>query len=461
MTQTAIDVIAELRARFGDDRVSTNQTTLLQHGTDEGFLQPTPPDAVFYPRSTEDVSAAVRLCADARIPVIAFGTGTSLEGHIAAIEGGLCIDMSEMNAIVAVNVEDLDCTVQAGVTRIQLNEHLKDTGLFFPIDPGANASLGGMTATRASGTNAVRYGTMRENVLAITAVLADGRIVRTSSRARKSSAGYDLTRLLVGSEGTLAVICEVTLRLYPVPEAISSAVVAFPTIHDAVACAITTIQMAIPVARIEFLDETQIAACNAYSGLDLPVMPHLFLEFHGSPSYVAEQAAEAGSIAESHGGSGFQWATDNTERTKLWKARHDAYYAALALKPGSKGWPTDVCVPISALARCVDETRADLDQSDAIAAIVGHVGDGNFHVIFVLDPNDPAQIAEAERLNHRLVDRALAMGGTCTGEHGVGIRKMDAVEQEHGADVVDVMRRVKHALDPDGILNPGKIFRTH
>ncbi len=452
-------VIATLRDRFGDDRVSTNDTVRTQHGRDEGIGHESPPDAVFYAQSTDEVAEAVKACAQARVPVIAFGAGTSLEGHVAAISGGLCIDMTEMDRIIEVNVDDLDCTVEAGVRRVQLGEHLKDTGLFFPIDPGADATLGGMCATRASGTNAVRYGTMRENVLALTVVLADGRVIRTSGRARKSSAGYDLTRLFVGSEGTLGITTEVTLRLYPVPEAISSAVVAFPTVADAVDCAISTIQMAIPVARIELLDDRQIAASNTYSGLDLPERPHLFFEFHGSPSSVEEQATEAGKIAAAHNGDSFEWAATNTERTKLWKARHDAYYAALALRPGAKGWPTDVCVPISKLAECIELTKEDIDASFLLATIVGHVGDGNFHVIFVIDPSDPKERAETERLNARLVDRALLLGGTCTGEHGVGLGKMDSVAKEHGEDAVDVMRALKQALDPDGILNPGKIFR--
>jgi D-lactate dehydrogenase (cytochrome) len=337
---------------------------------------------------------------------------------------------------------------------------LKSTGLFFPIDPGADATLGGMAATRASGTNAVRYGTMRENVLALTVVLADGRVIRTASRARKSASGYDLTRIFVGSEGTLGVITEVTLRLYPVPEAISSAVVAFPSVADAVACTIETIQMGVPVARIELLDDGQVAACNAYSNLGLPVMPHLFFEFHGSPSSVEEQAAAVGEITGSHNGSGFVWAADNTERTKLWRARHDAYYASLALRPGARAWTTDVCVPISKLAECINAAKADLDASPLTATIVGHVGDGNFHSLILVDPDSESERAEAKRLNNLMVERALAVGGTCTGEHGVGSGKIDAVEREHGRDAVELMRALKLAFDPNGIMNPGKIFRA-
>ena len=452
------EIVTSLRETFGSDRVSTTESVRVQHGQGEAFVESMPPDAVFFAMSTNDVAAAVRLCNERRVPVIAFGVGTSLEGHVGAVEGGLCIDTAGLDRIVEVNVDDLDCTVEAGVTRRQLNEHLKATGLFFPIDPGADATLGGMAATRASGTNAVRYGTMRDNVLSVRAVLADGRVIRTASRARKSSAGYDLTRLFVGSEGTLGVITEVTLRLYPVPEAISAAVVAFPTVDDAVACSIETIQMGIPVARIELLDEAQIAASNAYSGLGLPELPHLFFEFHGSPASVEEQASAVGTIAESHDGSGFEWTATNTERTKLWRARHDAYYAALAVRPGAKAWTTDVCVPISKLAESISTAKADLDASPLTALMLGHVGDGNFHTMILVDPDSEAERAEAKRLNQRMVDRALALGGTCTGEHGVGLGKIDSVRQEHGDDVVDVMREVKRALDPNGIMNPGKIF---
>jgi D-lactate dehydrogenase (cytochrome) len=361
-----------------------------------------------------------------------------------------------MNRIVRVNAADLDATVEAGVTRKQLNEYLRDTGLFFPIDPGADASLGGMAATRASGTNAVRYGTMRENVLALKVVLADGRVIWTARRARKSAAGYDLTRLFVGSEGTLGIITELTLRLYGIPEAISAAACAFPTLDEAVESVILTIQSGVPVARIELLDENQIGALNKYSKLELRVAPTLFFEFHGTPRGVAEDIEIVEGLAAEHGGVDFRWATTPEARSKLWQARHDAYYAALAQRPGAKGWPTDVCVPISRLAECIRETKRDLDQASIPSALVGHVGDGNFHVVFMIDPNRPAEVAEAARLNDRMVSRALAMEGTCSGEHGVGYGKMDFLAAEHG-EGLDVMRAIKRALDPDGIFNPGKI----
>jgi D-lactate dehydrogenase (cytochrome) len=450
-------LLASLRQCLGD-RLSTAPAICEQHGKDESYHAPHAPDAVAFAQSTEEVAAIVRLCAAHKTPVIAFGTGTSLEGHVAALKGGVCIDLSRMNRIVRVNAEDLDATVEAGVTRKQLNEYLRDTGLFFPIDPGADASLGGMAATRASGTNAVRYGTMRENVLALTVVLADGRIIRTSRRARKSAAGYDLTRLFVGSEGTLGVITEVTVRLYGIPEAICAAVCAFPTIAAAVDTVIQTIQSGVPVARIELLDEAQIDAINRYSKLDHKVAPTLFFEFHGSNAGVAEQVETVEVLAAEHGGDDFRWATSPEERSKLWQARHDAYYAALALRPGSKGWPTDVCVPISRLAECIGETKRDLAQSTIPSALAGHVGDGNFHLIFMIDPQSPEEIAEASRLNDRMVARALAMEGTCTGEHGIGYGKMDFLIAEHG-EAISVMRSIKQALDPNDILNPGKIVR--
>ena len=417
--------------------------------------RPTPSPLPRAPRKSSDI---VSLCAEYRTPVIAFGTGTSLEGHVAALRGGVCIDLSQMNRILRVNAEDLDVTVEAGVTRKQLNEYLRDTGLFFPIDPGADASLGGMAATRASGTNAVRYGTMRENVLSLTVVLADGRVIRTARRARKSAAGYDLTRLFVGSEGTLGVITEVTVRLYGIPEAISAAVCAFPTIAAAVDTVILTIQSGVPVARIELLDEAQIDAINKYSKLDHRIAPTLFFEFHGTTAGVAEQVDTVKAIAAEHGGDDFRWATNSEERSRLWQARHDAYYAALALRPGSKGWPTDVCVPISRLAECIAETKRDLAQSSIPSALAGHVGDGNFHLIFMIDPQSRKEIAEASRLNDRMVSRALAMEGTCTGEHGIGYGKIDFLSAEHG-EAVSVMRSIKQALDPNDIMNPGKIVR--
>jgi D-lactate dehydrogenase (cytochrome) len=451
-------MLVSLRQLLGD-RLSTSPAVCAHHGKDESYHAPHAPDAVAFAHSTEEVAAIVKLCADHKTPVIAFGAGTSLEGQVAALAGGVCIDMSQMNRILRVNAADLDASVEAGVTRKQLNEHLRDTGLFFPIDPGADASLGGMAATRASGTNAVRYGTMRENVLALTVVLADGRVIRTARRARKSAAGYDLTRLFVGSEGTLGIITEVTLRLYGIPEAISAAVCAFPNIEGAVDTVILTIQSGVPVARIELLDECQMAAINKYSKLDHKVAPTLFFEFHGSPTGVAEQAETVKGIASEHGGDDFHWATTSEERSKLWQARHDAYYAALALRPGSKGWATDVCVPISRLAECITETKRDLAQSPLPYALVGHVGDGNFHLVFMIDPNRPEEVAEASRLNDRMVARALAMEGTSTGEHGVGYGKMDFLIAEHG-EAVSVMRTIKKALDPDGILNPGKIVRV-
>jgi D-lactate dehydrogenase (cytochrome) len=448
-------LLAALRELLGE-RLSTSPVICAQHGKDESYHPAHAPDAVAFPRSTEEVAAIVRLCAEHRTPVIAFGTGTSLEGHVAALRGGISVDMTQMNRILRVNAEDLDATVEAGVTRKQLNEYLRDTGLFFPIDPGADASLGGMAATRASGTNAVRYGTMRENVLALTVVLADGRIIQTARRARKSAAGYDLTRLFVGSEGTLGIITALTVRLYGIPEAISAAVCAFPTLEDAVNTVISTIQTGVPVARIELLDEAQIIAINKYSGLDHKVAPTLFFEFHGSPAGVAEQSETVKSIAGDYGGDGFRWATTAEERSKLWRARHDAYYAALALRPGSKGWATDVCVPISRLAECIRQTKEDLAQSSIPSALVGHVGDGNFHLVFMIDPDRPEEIAEAARLNDRMVTRALAMEGTCTGEHGVGYGKMGFLAAEHG-EAIGVMRMIKRALDPNNLLNPGKI----
>lgn len=450
-------LIAELAEMLGD-RLSTGRAILDQHGKDESWHPVVPPDAVAFARSTEEVAAVVRRCAAHRVPVVPFGTGTSLEGGVAALQGGVCIDVSQMNEVVRVSPEDLDCTVQAGVTRKQLNEHLRDTGLFFPIDPGADASIGGMAATRASGTNAVRYGTMKDGVLGLTVVTADGSIVRTGTRARKSSAGYDLTRLFVGSEGTLGVITEVTLRLFGIPEAISSATCAFPSVRAAVDTVIQTIQMGIPVARIELLDELQVRAVNAYSKLDLIEAPMLLFEFHGTAAGVAEQAELVGAIADERGGRGFQWATRPEDRNRLWAARHDAYYAALALRPGCRGMPTDVCVPISRLADCIEETRADVEETGLLTPIVGHVGDGNFHLSFLLDPDNADEVAIAEAAHDRLVNRALGMGGTCTGEHGIGYGKIAYLEKEQGP-AIDLMRTIKTALDPHGLMNPGKVLR--
>jgi len=450
-------LVAELHGLLGE-RFSQSAAVRAQHGKDESYHAAMPPDAVAFARSTAEVQAIVKACAKHRVPVIAFGTGTSLEGHVAALKGGVTIDLMGMNKVLAVNEGDLDATVEAGVTRKQLNAHLKETGLFFPIDPGADASLGGMAATRASGTNAVRYGTMRENVLGLTVVMADGSVIRTGGRARKSAAGYDLTRVFVGSEGTLGIITEVTLRLYGVPAAISAAVVSFPSVEAAVDLVIETIQSGIPVARIELLDEVQMDAVNRYSKLDYPALPTLFFEFHGTEAGVAEQVEMVRAIADGHGGSAFRWASKAEERNKLWQARHDAYYAAIALRPGAKGWATDVCVPISRLADCISETKRDIAESGMLAPLVGHVGDGNFHLVYVIDPESGNEIAAAQRLNERMVRRALSMGGTCSGEHGIGYGKLDFLEAEHG-DALGAMRRLKRAFDPDNIMNPGKILR--
>ncbi len=447
-----------LRALLGE-RLSTALDVRAVHGKDESFHKPYPPDAVAFPASSEEVARIVEICAAHRTPVIPFGTGTSLEGQVAALHGGVSIDLGGLKEIVSVNAEDLDVTVQAGVTRKELNAHLHGTGLFFPIDPGADASLGGMAATRASGTNAVRYGTMRDNVLSLAVVLPDGRVIRTARRARKSSAGYDLTRLFVGSEGTLGVITEVTLRVYGIPEAISSAVCPFTTVGGAVDTVIQTIQSGVPVARIEFLDDAQLDAVNKFSGLDYRVAPTLFLEFHGTEASVAEQVRVVQNLAAESGGSEFQWAIKTEERNKLWQARHDAAYAAKALRPGCKVWATDVCVPISRLAECILETKADLDDSFLVAPMVGHVGDGNFHLTIVFDDEDATEVAEVERINERLVMRALSMDGTCTGEHGVGTGKLDFLVAEHG-EAVSVMRALKTAIDPDNIMNPGKLVRV-
>ncbi len=451
------DLIEALRAIVAG-RLSTARSVLDQHGRDESYHRAFPPDVVVFPETTEEVSRIVKVCAGRQVPIIPYGTGTSLEGHIAALRGGVCIDLGRMNNIIAVNDEDLDVIVEAGVTREQLNRHLSDRGLFFPIDPGADASLGGMAATRASGTNAVRYGTMREGVLALCVVMADGRVIRTSRRARKSAAGYDLTRLFVGSEGTLGVITEVTLRLHGIPDAISSAVVSFPTMEGAVATVIATIQMGVPIARIELLDDVQMDAINKYSGLDYPVQSTLFLEFHGTQAGVAEQAEQVEEICQDQGGGDFKWAVKVEDRNKLWKARHMALYAALAMRPGARAWTTDVCVPISRLAECIAETKKDLAESPLMAPLVGHAGDGNFHLVFLINPEKEDEMAEARRLNERLVMRALAMEGTCAGEHGIGYGKMDFLTAEHG-EAMTVMRAVKQALDPDNIMNPGKIIK--
>jgi D-lactate dehydrogenase (cytochrome) len=450
-------LIEALRAQFGE-RCATSAAIREHHGKDESALPIAPPDAVVFPQSTDECIAIVKLCAAHDTNIIPYGVGTSLEGHVLAIHGGICVDMSRMNNIIAVNVDDLDCTVQAGVTRKQLNLQLQHTGLFFPIDPGADATLGGMAATRASGTNAVRYGTMRENVLGLTVVLADGRVIKTGGRSRKSAAGYDLTRLMVGSEGTLGLITEVTLRLYPQPEAASAAICAFPTIDAAVRTVIQTIQLGVPIARCELLDALTIKAVNGYSKLGLRESAMLFCEFHGSAASVKEQAETVQAIAREQGGMDFEWATKQEERTRLWQARHDAYLACLRLRPGGRAMSTDVCVPISKLAECVAQTNADLQGTTIPIALFGHVGDGNFHLAIMVDPNNPRDLEEAERVNHNVVARALAMGGTCTGEHGIGYGKLDFLDAEHG-EAVGVMHAIKHALDPRNIFNRGKVIR--
>jgi len=447
-----------IKQRLGD-RFSTAHAVREQHGRGEDHHAVLAPDGVAFVESTEEVSEVVKICAAHKVPIVPFGTGTSLEGHVGALQGGISIDVSHMNEVLAVNSEDLDCRVQPGVTRKQLNEYLRDTGLFFPIDPGADASLGGMTATRASGTNAVRYGTMRENVLALEVVLPDGRIIRTAKRARKSSAGYDLTRLFVGSEGTLGVITEVSLRLYGIPESITAAVCNYPDLESAVNTVIATIQSGIPVARIELIDETQIEAINSYSKTDFPVEPTLFLEFHGTEAGAREQAEMVKAISDEFGGSDFKWTEKLEDRNKMWQARHDAAYAAMAMRPGAKMIATDVCVPISRLVECITETQRDVKESGLVAPIVGHVGDGNFHLVLSADENDPSEMERANALNERLVMRALAMDGTCTGEHGIGMGKMDFLIAEHGGDAISVMRSIKNAIDPDNIMNPGKIIR--
>ena len=448
--------IAALKQQLGA-RANDSEAVRGHHSRGESYHTPARPDVVCLPHTTDEVAEIVRVSARHRLPVIAFGAGTSLEGHVNAIYGGISVDLREMNRVVRVSVEDLDTTVEAGVTRLQLNKALGNTGLIFPVDPGADATIGGMTATRASGTTAVRYGTMRENVLGLTVVLADGTVIRTGTRARKSSAGYDLTRLFVGSEGTLGVITEVTLRLHPLPEAVSAAVCSFDTIQGAVETVIATIQLGVPVARIELLDEVQLDAVNRYSKTSYPVAPTLFFEFHSdSERHVQDQAEAVQALAAERGGTGFTWATRLEDREKLWQARHDALYAALALRPGARAWTTDVCVPISRLAECVVETKKDNVGVPFPICLVGHAGDGNFHLIYVLDPASASELEEARRLNERMVMRALAMGGTCTGEHGVGIGKMKFLEAEHG-ESLDVMRSIKRALDPHNRMNPGKV----
>ena len=452
-TGDVIDGLLRTLASDYGERAVVNQAVREQHGHGEGLADSGVPDVVVFPRSNEEVAAIVRQCNEARVPVIAFGVGTSLEGHVAALYGGVCIDFAQMNRVLEVNGDDLDCRVQAGVTREQLNLELKGTGLFFPIDPGANATIGGMASTRASGTNAVRYGTMRENVLGLTIVTAEGKLIRTGGRARKSSAGYDLTRLYIGAEGTLGIMTEVQLRLYGIPEAISAAVCQFPDLKSAVDTVNVAMQVGIPVARIELLDDVQMDACIRYSKLEgFEARPTLFFEFHGTEAGVREQAEMMQAITADHGGSAFDWATLPEDRSRLWKARHNAYYAALALEPGKQAFATDACVPISRLTECVLETRADVKASGLTAPIVGHVGDGNFHLVMLFDA---AERDKAEALARKVSMRAIAMGGTCTGEHGIGFHKLDALVAEHG-DAVELMKTLKRAFDPHNILNPGK-----
>ncbi|MFT4267742.1 MAG: FAD-linked oxidase C-terminal domain-containing protein [Xenophilus sp.] len=452
-------LLEALRARFGA-RCSTALAVRTQHGRDESaFTEVPPPAAVVFAEGTQDVADAVKLAAGHAVPVIPYGVGSSLEGHLLAVQGGISIDVSRMNRVLSVDADDLTVTVQPGVTRRQLNDEIKSTGLFFPIDPGADASIGGMTATRASGTNAVRYGTMRENVLALEVVTAAGEAIRTGTRAKKSSAGYDLTRLIVGSEGTLGVVTEVTLRLYPLPEAVSAAICSFPSIEAAVRTVIQTIQLGVPIARVELIDANTVRMVNAHSKLGLREEPMLLMEFHGSPAGVKEQAETVQEIAAEFGGNAFEWATTPEERTRLWTARHNAYFAAIQSRPGCRAISTDTCVPISRLADCLLDSVAEADASGIPYFLVGHVGDGNFHFGYLIDPDNAAERAKAEALNHTLVARAIAMQGTCTGEHGVGLHKMGFLLDEAGAGAVDMMRTIKRALDPGNIMNPGKIFR--
>lgn len=448
-------VLEALNARFGA-RFSVTDAVRDHAAGDESHFPGVRPDAVIWPETAEEVADILRACSAARCPVVARGAGTSLEGHVLAVQGGVVLDFTRMDKVLAIRPEDMDCTVQPGITREGLNAELRATGLFFPVDPGANASIGGMASTRASGTTAVRYGTMREAVLGLQVVLADGRIIRTGGRARKSATGYDLTRLMIGAEGTLGIITELTLRLHGQPEAVSAAVCDFPGIGAAVAAVIETIQAGIPMARIEFVDEASIAAFNAYAGVSMPLRPHLFLEFHGSEAAVAEQASLAGEIMAGHGAGAFQWATRAEDRSQLWKMRHNAYFAARALRPGCRVLTTDVCVPISALAQAIEETRADIDASPLQGPMLGHVGDGNFHCCLLLDPDSATERDEALRLSGRMAERALRLGGTVSGEHGVGLGKRKFMAAEHGEGWA-VMGAIKAALDPMGILNPGKL----
>jgi D-lactate dehydrogenase (cytochrome) len=452
-------LIETLQARFGA-RCSTAQAVREQHGSDESTFSVPPPAAVVFAQSSAEVAEVVDLCSQYEVPLIPYGAGSSLEGHLLAVQGGISLDLSRMDQVLSIDADDLTVTVQPGITRKRLNDELRSTGLFFPIDPGADASIGGMCATRASGTNAVRYGTMRENVLALEVVTADGRIVRTGTRARKSSAGYDLTRLMVGSEGTLGVITEITLKLYPLPEAVSAAVCSFPSIEAAVRTVIQTIQLGVPIARVELIDGNTVRMVNVHSKLSLREEPMLLMEFHGSPAGVKEQAETVQEIAAEFGGQAFEWASTPEERTRLWTARHNAYFAAIQSRPGCRAMSTDTCVPISRLADCLLDSVAEVEASGLPYFLVGHVGDGNFHFGYLIDPNSAQERALAEELNHKLVHRALQLDGTCSGEHGVGLHKMGFLVEEAGAGAVDLMRTIKRALDPKNILNPGKIFEV-
>ncbi|WP_273726542.1 FAD-binding oxidoreductase [Brucella gallinifaecis] len=448
--------VAILKQRFGE-RAQTGQAIRDQHGHTTTYVPTQAPDIVIFAHNTQDVQDIVRICAEHKVPVIAFGAGSSLEGQVNAPAGGVSIDLTQMNRVLAVHAEDLDCVIEPGVTRRELNEYLRDTGLFFPIDPGANATLGGMASTRASGTNAVRYGTMRENVLALKAVMPDGRLIETSKRVKKTAAGYDLTRLLIGSEGTLGIITELTLKLQGIPQAVSGGICPFPDVESACRAVIETIQMGVPVARIELVNKLQMEALILHSKLPYEAQPYLFVEFHGTETGVAEQAEIFGEIAAENGGGEFRWTNDPEERDRLWRARHDAYLASFLLRTGAKGVSTDVCVPISRLADCIAETEKDLAESALIAPIVGHVGDGNFHLLLLLDTDDASEMERAEDFMDRLVRRAIAMEGTCTGEHGIGQGKMKYLAMELG-ETTDYMRIIKKAIDPDNIMNPGKIL---
>ncbi|WP_289152574.1 FAD-linked oxidase C-terminal domain-containing protein [uncultured Salipiger sp.] len=450
----ALDALAPLLG----ERLSRSKSELAHHGRSESYFPQTEPDAVAYPETLAEVQALVKICAEHGCPMVGWGAGTSLEGHGLAVKGGVVVDFSRMNKVLEIRPADMDVTVQPGVTREALNEELRATGLFFPVDPGANASLGGMAMTRASGTTAVRYGTMRDNVLGLQVVLADGRVIRTGTRARKSSAGYDLTALMVGSEGTLGLVTELTLRLHGVPEATSAGICAFPDMHAAVTAVMETIQMGIPMARIEFVDAATARAFTAYSGMEMSEAPHLLVEFNGSPESVAQDAERFGEIVADHGASPFRWSAREEERRALWALRHNGYYAILASRKGARALVTDMCVPISQLAQAVEETQADIAKSSIPGPILGHVGDGNFHAILLVDPDRPAEMEEAKRLSHRMAERALALGGTCTGEHGIGMGKLDYMEAEHG-EGWDVMGQIKRALDPQNLMNPGKLVR--